>query len=170
MRTIAMMVFMAASAGAQEPRFFARDVDFWGRPQKTAPVNLWRGEGSPPEGPARDLLERPTPENARRYLEWQQARLDQLHKALQALEAAAPPPAADASILLFSREDCPYSKLQEEVVKGLPVTILRPGQSPELWTLHDVKATPTLVIRGRKLVGLKDRATLEQLLREGGTR
>lgn len=170
MRTIALMALMAATAGAQEPRFFPQDVDFWGRPPKPPAADLWRGEGAPPEGPARDLLERPTPENARRYLVWQQARLDQLHKALQALESVTPPPAPEKSFLLFTREECPYSRMQEEVVKGLPVTILRPGQAPELWNLHDVKATPTLVIQGRKVVGLTDRATLDRLLSEGGVR
>jgi len=170
MRTIAMMAAMAVSAGAQEPRFFMRDVDFWGRPAKPLPANLWRGEGAPPEGPARDLLEHPSPENARRYLEWQQARLDQLQKALQALEAATPRTSSDPGVLLFTRDDCPYSKLQEEVVKDLPVTLVRPGQSPELWDLHDVKATPTLVIHGRKVVGYTDRATLDRLRREGGVR
>ncbi len=169
MRTISMIALLAATTATPERRFFTKDVDFWGRPARTHAPSLWRGEAAPPAGPARDLLEQPTPENARRYLEWQQERLERLQKALEALEAAAAEVTSEKGLILFTRDECPYSRAQEEVLRGLPVTVLRPGQSPALWARHDVKATPTLVVHGRTLVGLTDRATVERLLKTGGT-
>jgi len=167
MRLIPLIAALAATSTAPEPRFFAKDVDFWGRPPKAAPVALWEGEGAPPPGPARDLLERPTPENARRYPDWQQARLEKLQKALEVLEAATAEVTAKEGITLFTRDECPYSRAQEEALKGLPVTVLRPGESPAMWTRHDVTATPTLVVNGKVLVGLTDRSVVERLWREG---
>jgi hypothetical protein len=169
MRTIPLMALLAASTAAPEPRSFAKDVDFWGRRPKPRAESLWRGETAPPEGPARDLLERPTPENARRYLEWQQQRLERLQKALETLEAVAAEAASEKGFLLFTRDECPYSRAQEEALRGLPVTVVRPGQSPALWARHKVQATPTLVIHGRTLVGLTDRETVEKLWRKGGS-
>ena len=169
MRTISLIAFIAASATGQEPRFFAKDVDFWGRKPKTQTAPIWQGEAAPPPGPARDLLERPTPENARRYLEWQQERLERLQKALEVLESAAAEAASDKGMILFTRDECPYSRAQEDVLRGLPVTILRPGQSPALWARHGVTATPTLVVNGQTLVGLTDRVTVERLWRAGRT-
>jgi glutaredoxin len=162
-----LIAFMAVSTPAQEPRFFAKDVDFWGRRPKSQSVAPWQGEAAPPAGPARDLLERPTPENARRYLEWQQERLERLQKALEALESVTAEVASEKGMILFTRDECPYSRAQEEALRGLPVTILRPGQSPELWARHGVTATPTLVINGKTFVGLTDRATVERHWRGG---
>lgn len=167
MRVIPAAIALIASLSGPEPRFFAKEVDFWGRPARRAPVDAWRGETSPPPGPARDLLESPTPENARRYLEWQQERLERLQKALEALEAATAEVSPAPEILLFARDECPYSRAQEEVLRGLPVNVLKPGQSPALWIQHDVKATPTLVVRGKTVVGLTDRRQVETLLRGG---
>jgi len=167
MRTIPLMVLMAASAASPEPRFFAKEVDFWGRPPKSHSVSLWQGEGAPPPGPARDLLERPTPENARRYLEWQEERLARLQKALEVLEAVAVKAAPGKEVLLFARDECPYSRAQEEALRGLPIRVVRHGESPELWARYDVKATPTLIVNGKAIVGLKDRAFVERLMRAG---
>ena len=167
MRAIALMAALAASSAAPESRFFAKDVDFWGRKPKAPPAKLWEGEGAPPPGPARDLLERPTPENAKRYLEWQQMRLEKLQKALEVLEAATAEATSGSGITLFTRDECPYSRAQEEALRGLPVTVLRPGDSPALWARHKVTATPTLVVNGKVLVGLTDRSVVERLWREG---
>jgi hypothetical protein len=167
MRTISVIAMMAFSGAAQEPRFFSKDVDFWGRPPKARRVDVWRGEGAPPEGPARDLLEQPTPENARRYLEWQEERLARLQKALEALEAVTGRVAAAPEIVLFARDECPYSRAQEEALAGLPVRIIRHGESPELWEKHGVKATPTILVNGRTIVGLKSRAEIERLMKNG---
>ena len=169
MRTFPMIALIAASTATPEPRFFTRDVDFWGRPPKAARFEPWAGETAPPPGPARDLLERPTPENAKRYLEWQQERLERLQRALEALKAATAGTAEADELILFTRDECPYSRAQEEALRGLPVTILRPGQSPALWARHDVKATPTLVVNGKVFVGLTDRAVIERALRPGRT-
>ena len=167
MRTIPMIVFMAATAASPEPRFFAKEVDFWGRAPRKQAVALWEGESAPPPGPARDLLERPTAENAKRYLEWQEERLERLQKALEALEAASSEGAASTSILLFARDDCPYSRAQEESLRGLPVTIVRLGNSTELWTRHAVTATPTVVVNGRTFRGFTDRSVIERAWRAG---
>ena len=164
MRAIALTAFLTA-AGVQEPRFFAKDVDFWGRRPKAPVAPIWQGEGAPPPGPARDLLERPTPENAKRYLEWQEERLVQLQKALEALESVVG--AATAETILFTRDDCPYSRAQEVELRGLPMKIVRHGESPELWARHEVTATPTLVVNGKSIVGLKDRAFVERAMRAG---
>ncbi|HZL72250.1 MAG TPA: hypothetical protein VFC86_07310 [Planctomycetota bacterium] len=167
MRTISLIAMVAFSGAAQEPRFFAKEVDFWGRPPKPSSAGLWQGEGAPPPGPARDLLERPTPENARRYLEWQEERLARLQKALEVLEGVAGKTSSGKEAILFARDECPYSRAQEEALRGLPVKVVRHGESPELWSRYDVKATPTLIVNGRTLVGLKDRALVERLLRTG---
>lgn len=167
MRTIPLIAMAVFSGAAQEPRFFAKDVDFWGRRPKASSVSVWQGEGAPPPGPARDLLERPTPENARRYLEWQEERLARLQKALEALEAVAGKTSKDGEVILFARDECPYSRAQEEALRGLPVKVIRHGESPELWSRYDVKATPTLIVNGRTIVGLKDRAFIERLVRTG---
>jgi len=167
MRTIPLIALMAFSAPSQEPRFFAKDVDFWGRPAKVRNVDVWQGEGAPPPGPARDLLERPTPENAKRYLEWQEERLARLQKALEALESVAGKAVPDQEAILFARDECPYSRAQEEALRGLPVRVVRHGESPELWARYDVQATPTLIVKGQKIVGLKDRAFVERLMRSG---
>ncbi|HKS16299.1 MAG TPA: hypothetical protein VJU16_03250 [Planctomycetota bacterium] len=167
MRTISLIAFMAASTAAQEPRFFKKDVDFWGRRPKAPIASTWQGEAAPPPGPARDLLERPTPENARRYLEWQQERLERLQKALEALESVTAEVASEKGMILFTRDECPYSRAQEDALRGLPVTVLRPGQSPALWARHGVTATPTLVVNGKVLVGLTERAVVESLWRGG---
>lgn len=167
MRVISLIAALAATTAAPEPRFFAKDVDFWGRRPKPQSAAMWQGEAAPPAGPARDLLERPTPENARRYLEWQQERLERLQRALEALEAVTAETSTEKGLTLFTRDECPYSRAQEEVLRGLPVTVIRPGQSPALWARFDVKATPTLVVNGRVLEGLTDRATVERLMRSG---
>lgn len=167
MRLISLLVALAASAAPAERRFFSKDVDFWNRTAKSSPGGAWVGETPPPPGPARDLLEVPTPENARRYLEWQRGRLARLHRALEALEAAASEDERDNSFLLFTRDDCPYSRAQVPLLQGLPVTVLRVGESPGLWTRYGVTATPTLVVRGRVFRGLTDRAVIERAWRGG---
>jgi hypothetical protein len=167
MRLISLFVALAASAAPAERRFFPKDVDFWNRAARSSPGGAWVGETPPPPGPARDLLERPTPENARRYLEWQSDRLARLHRALEALEAAASEEERGHSFLLFTRDDCPYSRAQVSILRGLPVSVVRFGESPGLWSRYGVTATPTLVVRGRVFRGLTDRAAVERAWREG---
>jgi hypothetical protein len=170
MRLAAALLLAAGTAGAQdERRFFATEVDFWGRPPRARAAILWRGETPPPPGPARDLLEAPTPENARRYLDWQRERLDRLRKAIEALEAAG---AGDesAEILGFTRDDCPYCRLQAAMLAGLPVRWIRPGQAPELWAKYGVTATPTLVANGRVFRGVTARKTIESAAGSGKSR
>lgn len=166
MRTLSLIALLAASG--TPPRFFARDVDFWGRPSRTPSPAAYLAEAPGPPGPARDLLERPSPETARRYLEWQKERLERLQRALEALEAAAAEDATSATILLFARDDCPYSRAQEEALRGLPVTAVRFGSQPELWSRHGVTATPTIVVNGQVFRGLTDRAVIERAWRAGG--
>jgi len=167
MRLIPLFMVLAASASPAERRFFSKDVDFWNRAARPSAALAWVGETPPPPGPARDLLEAPTPENARRYLEWQRDRLARLHRALEALETAASEEDRDNSFLLFARDDCPYSRAQVSALQGLPVTVVRVGESPALWSRYGVTATPTLVVRGQVFRGLTDRGVVERAWRGG---
>lgn len=157
------VIAILAAMGGDEGRFFRRgDVDFWGtrRPvEGPAAGDLWADSAAP--APARRLLEAPTPENARAYVAWQKARLERLRSAMAALEEAKRD--EEAPILYFSRPDCPWCALQEKELRGLPVTRVPEG-SP-LWEEHQVRATPTLVVKGKALRGFSAR---EAILRELG--
>jgi len=169
MRVALLALVLSASAAAQEtpPReFFGGEVDFFGEKKKkretpTAPV--WEGD-KPPPAPVRELLEKPSPETARRYLEWQKHRLERLAQALKALEEAkaAEPKPDGKQILYFTRENCPYCREQDRLLGDLEVRRLNPGESPELWTRYGVDATPTLVVGGKVFRGVTARDVLEK--------
>jgi len=167
MRLIPLLAALAASASPAERRFFTKDVDFWNRAVRSSTARAWVGETPPSPGPARDLLEAPTPENAKRYLEWQRDRLARLQRALEALDAAASEEDRENTFILFARDDCPYSRAQVSHLRGLPVTVVRVGESPALWSRYGVTATPTLVVRGRIFRGLTDRTVIERAWRGG---
>ena len=152
MRALTMLLLLSS----EEKRFFERrDVDFWNtRPRAEPPAALWT-EGSLP-GPVKELLEHPTRENAEAYRAWQGERLKKLRAAIAALEEAKP--GKPASILYFARDGCRFCALQEEELRGLPVTRV-PATSP-LWKRYEVKVTPTLVAGDRIFRGLVSRAAL----------
>lgn len=172
MRLIAA-ILLACSAGQEAPRpaFFKREVDFFGAKSRPKPPDapLWDGD-KPPPAPVRELLERPSAESARRYLEWQRRRLEQLALAIRAVEeaqaGAAKAEPANPGILYFTREGCAFCVEQDKRLEGLDVKRIRPGESPELWARHRVDATPTLVVRGKVLRGLQSREQIDQALKE----
>lgn len=170
MRLILVVLALLAQE-APRSSFFRKDVDFFGAKPRPKPADtpLWEGD-KPPPAPVRELLERPSAETARRYLEWQKRRLEQLAAAIRAVEEAktgeARPAPANAGILHFTREGCPFCVEQDRRLEGLEVKRIRPGESPELWDRHRVDATPTLVIGDRVLRGLQSREEIDRILKE----
>jgi hypothetical protein len=153
----AVIAFLALGPGAG--RFFeGREVDFWGtkaRPAAGAAEDLWTDSAAP--APVRRLLEDPSPENARAYVDWQRRRLERLRRAVAAVEALR----ERAAILYFARPGCRFCALQERELAGLPVERVPEG-SP-LWEEYAVSVTPTMVVGGRTFRGLTPR---EALVRE----
>lgn len=155
---------------ASEPtrRFFRKsDVDFWGsrkrkQPAPAAARSLFPESPDMPE-PVRRLVEEPTAENGRRYLEWQQERAKRMTAALQALETAR---ASLPEILFFSRPDCPACRIQESLLESLPARVVRlePGGHPELWKKYSVTSVPTLVVGDQIFRGVTPAPVLEALL------
>lgn len=152
MRTVMALLALGPGAG----RFFeGREVDFWGakaRPVVRAAEDLWPDSAAP--APVRRLLDDPSPENARAYVEWQRRRLERLRQAVAAVEALR----EQASILYFARSGCRFCALQERELVGLPVERVHEG-SP-LWEHYGVSVTPTLVVRGRVFRGYTPREAL----------
>jgi hypothetical protein len=158
MRSIALLLALGGEAG----RFFeTREVDFWGSRRAAASAraeDLWADSAAPP--PVRRLLEAPTAENARAYLDWQRRRLEGLRRAAAAVESLQ---AAGGRILYFARPGCRFCALQERELAGLPV--VRVPEGSPLWQEHGVTTVPTLVLDGKVFRGLTPRAAL---LRELG--
>lgn len=150
----AMMALLTLGPGAG--RFFeGREVDFWGakaRPVARAAEDLWPDSAAP--APVRRLLDDPSPENARAYVEWQRRRLERLRRAVAAVEALR----ERAPILYFARPGCRFCALQERELVGLPVERIPEG-SP-LWGEYGVSLTPTLVVRGQVFRGFTPREAL----------
>jgi hypothetical protein len=143
----------------EDGRFFERrDVDFWNAHRRaTEPATeLWSDSAAPP--PVKKLLERPSTENARAYLAWQQERFQRLRAAMAALEAAQQVEAPAGALLYFAREGCRWCALEEEELKGLDVVRVPPG-SP-LWSEFGVTVTPTIVVKGKVFRGFTPRETL----------
>lgn len=147
-----------ALLGGEGGFFGRREVDFWGtrRAEPPAPASSWADAAAPE--PVKRLLDAPTRENARAYVDWQKERLRRLQAAMAAVQAVAP-----KDVLYFAREGCRWCALQEKELEGIPVTRVPEG-SP-LWEEHAVTATPTLVVRGKALRGYTPR---EAVLRELG--
>ena len=146
--------------------FQAEPVDFWGtRPRAPAPAPHW-SEGERPAGPAADLIENPSAENAKRYLAWQRDRLERLQQAMAALEQARKE-AAPPEILCFTREDCGWCRRQETVLREMKLKVKRiTPDEPGPWLEHRVTATPTIILPGRApLRGFQSRANLEEAMR-----
>jgi hypothetical protein len=150
--------------------FPKRDVDFWGDHKKAPPAvsteSLFSETVILPDGkPARwtpppevlALLEQPTPENARRYLELQAERLKKIRKAMQAVQAAA---AAGIRIEVYALPDCPACKRQKEELKDCPWPVQWLPASEEYDTY------PTLVIhqgpRSKTLTGFQSLDTIRR--------
>jgi hypothetical protein len=148
-----MLALTAALLLGGEGFFAGREVDFWGTRRAAAPAvePVWTDSSAPP--PVRRLLEAPSAETARAYLEWQAERLRRLRAATQAVEALRP-----AGILYFAREGCPWCAKQEEELEGLPV--IRVPKGSAAWEEHGVTVTPTLVAGGRVFRGFTPRAAL----------
>lgn len=154
------MILVLALSG-ESGKFFDRGgVDFWNsrRPATAPPAeDLW--EDSPAPRPVRRLLEAPTEENARAYVEWQRRRLEGLRRAIGAVETLRNSPGgAEGEILYFSRPGCAYCVLQERELTGLPV--FRVPEGSPLWREYRVTVTPTLVAGGKVFRGLTPRAAL----------
>lgn len=149
------MIFLAALLGG-DGFFERRDVDFWGaRRANVVPApDLWPEATAP--ATVRKLLDAPTRENARAYLEWQSARLKRLREAVAAVDEAQRE--RSPAILYFSRPGCRWCALQEEELRDLPVARVPEG-SP-LWKEHGVTVTPTVVVNGRAFRGLTPRAAI----------
>ena len=140
-------------------------VDFWGTKKKEAATPPAWAEGERPAGPVADLLERPSKETARRYLDWQKDRLSRLEAAMKALEEAQREEAPE--VLYFTRPGCGWCEKQDAVLKemGLAVRRVTPGE-PGPWVKHRVTATPTLVVPGPEpLTGFRTRKQLEEVLK-----
>jgi glutaredoxin len=139
-------------------------VDFWGTRKKEAPPPAW-AEGERPAGPVADLLERPSKETARRYLDWQKDRLARLEAAMKALEEAQREEAPE--VLYFTRPGCDWCVKQDAVLKEMGMTVRRvTPDEPGPWVKHGVTATPTLVVARRKpVVGFRTRKELEEVLK-----
>lgn len=80
------------------PGFFGRSVDFWragsptqtANPEATVSESIWAEPIRLPDGrtttylpprPVLEFLEKPTRENARKYLDWQGERMERMRKA-----------------------------------------------------------------------------------------
>lgn len=140
--------------------FFERSrVEFWGPsvPAAVPAEPLWPDSTAP--GPARRLLEAPTPEHARAYLAWQAERLRRVREAAAALRRESMPARPPGELLYFSREGCRWCRLQDLELEGLAVTRV-PEDSP-LWAAYGVTSTPTLVAGGRIFRGFTPRAEIE---------
>ncbi|MBI2932994.1 MAG: thioredoxin family protein [Planctomycetes bacterium] len=154
-------------------QFFEKpDVDFWGTKKKGADPPPWVEPGHTPPEPVVRLLEEPTHENARAYLQWQEDRLARLRAALEAIEEvqSSAPPTDRREILYFAQEGCPHCAEQDRRLEAAdlgerPLRRLTPRDAPELWERYKVTATPTLVIDGRVLRGLRTRDQIEELTR-----
>jgi len=155
------MICLLAVQGEGGTFFESRGVDFWGK-RRAAPAaaaeDLWADSTAPT--PVRRLLDVPTEENARAYVDWQRRRLDGLRRAIVAVEALR---GGDGRVLYFSRPGCGACILQERELAGLPV--VRVPQDSPLWREHGVTVTPTLIAAGKVFRGLTPRAAL---LRELG--
>ncbi len=154
-----MLALTAALALSGDGFFGGRAVDFWGtRRAEPRAEDPWADSAAP--APVRRLLAAPTHENARAYLDWQTERLVRLRRAMEAVEAAAPP--AASPLLYFARPGCRWCALQERELEGLPV--VRVPEGSPLWERHGVTAAPTLVVRDRVFRGFTPRAVLEKEL------
>jgi hypothetical protein len=160
---LALIAFLALAGG--DGRFFERrDVDFWNARRAAPaepPADLWSDSAAPP--PVKRLLERPTEENARAYLAWQEERFRRLRAAIAAVESARPAGVAPGPVLYFAREGCRWCALQEEELRGIDAVRVPPG-SP-LWDEFGVTLTPTVVVGGKAFRGLTPRETLLKELR-----
>jgi glutaredoxin len=135
---------------AMQDFFEKPSVDFWGTRQEKPPVPVEAifEPGMAPE--VKRLLEDPSPENARAYLEIQAERMKRIRRALEAVQAQA------AKIQVYTLPGCPACERQLEVLKDAPwkVEILPPSDA--------ITRYPTLVVNGKTLVGFQ---TLEQIRR-----
>ncbi|HZE96951.1 MAG TPA: hypothetical protein VE981_07985 [Planctomycetota bacterium] len=142
-----------------DSRFFERrDVDFWNSRRKAsepAAADLWADSAAPPA--VKRLLDAPSAETARSYLAWQEERFRRLRAAIAAVEAEQGRK-AEAPLLYFSREGCPWCARQDQELQGLPVVRV-PAGSP-LWSQYGVTMTPTLVAGGKVLRGFTPREAL----------
>ena len=84
-----------SSLQAQESQTFfkSKEINFWGTPKKKKPTSKITVQDMFPESPnmpkaVRVLVDNPTLENAKRYLEWQKERKERMIAALRAVEAA----------------------------------------------------------------------------------
>lgn len=147
-----------------------------------------------------DFLETPTEESGRAYLAWKAEQSEKLRKAMlllaqlkepsgtveavlapseKAAAASLAPAPADFPfrITYFKKPSCPHCVSQDAVLSGwLPqrpsgtLTVVLPGERPELWNAFQTRGTPTLVVqagtpvRTEVLVGLQPAKALEAAL------
>ena len=156
-----LILVITLLAAPDEGRFFSkRQTDFWGT-RKDSPPATWP---EPMPAPVRTLLERPTPENAARYLEWQKRRAEQLLAAMRALEAAK----GGRVLYYFTRTGCPFCVEQDKILAGMKGVRVERVSDPEVWKKYQVTATPTLVLdeKGRKPKIWRGLVSREQLEKE----
>jgi hypothetical protein len=160
-----MLALIALSLG--QGFFDKPDVDFWGtrRLKPAAPaasvfeetVTLPDGRAArwtPPAEVLR-LLDDPSPQNARAYLEIQAERMKRIRRAMEAVRAAGRPP-----VIVYSLPGCPACERQRAELQEVPWTVrfLPPPDS--------VTRVPTIVIGERVLVGFHTKKQIEEVFRD----
>ncbi len=151
---LALALFLQADAFFEKPA-----VDFWNARQEKEqapalpPDPTWT---PPPEVQA--LLESPTPENARRYLDIQAERLRRIRKAMEAVQAEA---AKQIKVRVYTMSGCPACDRQRQELKTAPW--------PVEWLAapDDMTSFPTLVIQTKRgPVTRKGFQTLDDIQKE----
>jgi hypothetical protein len=178
----------ASSGTAQEGswRFFETGIDLWGKPQGSVSARAWGDTLRLPDGTVafrelpRELvrvLESPTRENVRAYLEWRLERARKILRAAELVREYRSSTAGSFRLTYFRRDGCPPCRAQDEVLAGwlrehpeVSLETLDFGRNPERWRAEGVRGTPTLVLldpaagKSVKLEGFSPQAALEQAL------
>lgn len=140
------VILLMACFAQNEGKFFRKpDVDFWHtRKRVSPPPELFRDL----DPPVSDLLNHPTEENARRYLQWQRERLARIREAARLLEKFQTP---RVEITYHKKTGCPACDVQDLQLPDLPFKVVL--DSPHVtkfptWTLHDLETGRTVRLEG----------------------
>lgn len=140
------VILLLACLAQDDGRFFKKpDVDFWHtRKPKPAPQELFRDL----DPPVSDLLNNPTEENARRYLDWQRERLARIRQAARLLEKLE---TSGIEITYHKKPGCKACDVQDLQLPDLPFRVVL--NSPHVakfptWTLRDPTTGRTVQLEG----------------------